>query len=174
MSHLILKYSKYILIIIIACASASQVKADDGLTWLTFEQAVALQSKSPKKIMIDVYTDWCGWCKKMDKYTYTDTSVIRKIKENFYLVKLNAEQKEDILFKNKTFTFKPEYKSHELAVSLLNGQMSYPTTVFLDEDFNMLTSVPGYLTPKDLNPILKYFGENIYKNMNWKEYTGEK
>ncbi len=51
--------------------------------------------------------------------------------------------------------------------------MSYPSTVFLDEDMNLLTVVPGYLTPKDINPILKYFGENIYKEKNWKEYTGQ-
>ncbi len=173
MRDLRLKYSIYSLIIILFSTNISLAKVDDGLTWLSFEQAVALQSKEPKKIIIDVYTDWCSWCKKMDKYTYTDTSVINKIKANYYLVKLNAEQKEDIIYKDKTFSFKPEYKSHELAVSLLSGQMSYPTTVFLDEDFNILTTVPGYLTPKDLNPILKYFGEDLYKKMNWKEYSGE-
>lgn len=144
---------------------------DEGLTWLTFEEAVALQAKQPRKILVDVYTDWCGWCKKMDKYTYTDTSVINNLKRNYYLVKFNAEQKEEVKFKDKVFKFKPEYKSHELAVSLLDGKMSYPSTVFLDEDMNMLTNVPGYLTPKEMNPILVYFGENIYKVKNWKEYT---
>jgi thioredoxin-related protein len=88
-------------------------------------------------------------------------------------VKFNAEQKEDIQFKDKVFKFKTEYKAHELAVSLLNGQMSYPSTVFLDEDMNMLTNVPGYLTPKEINPILVYFGDNIYKTKNWKEFSGE-
>ena len=174
MNKLRLTYSIIILFICSMTLLSTQVRADDKLTWLTFEQAVELQAKSPKKIIIDVYTDWCGWCKKMDKNTYTNDSVIKQINENYYLVKLNAEQKEDIKFKDKTFTFKPEYKSHELAVSLLSGQMSYPTTVFLDEDFNILTVVPGYLTPKDMNPILKYFGQNIYKSMNWKEYTGTK
>lgn len=143
----------------------------EELTWITFEEAVALQAKEPRKILVDVYTDWCGWCKKMDKYTYTDTSVINNLKTKYYLVKFNAEQKEEVKFKDKVFKFKPEYKSHELAVSLLNGQMSYPSTVFLDEDMNMLTMVPGYLTPKEMNPILVYFGENIYKVKNWKEYS---
>lgn len=174
MNKLRLRYSIFSYLILSTLVFSTPAKADEKLTWLSFEQAVELQAKVPKKIIIDVYTDWCGWCKKMDKYTYTNDSVIKQINANYYLVKLNAEQKEDIKFKDKTFSFKPEYKSHELAVSLLNGQMSYPTTVFLDEDINILTVVPGYLTPKDLNPILKYFGENIYKTMNWKEYSGEK
>jgi thioredoxin-related protein len=109
----------------------------------------------------------------MDKYTYTDESVIKNLETNYYLVRFNAEQKEDIVYKEKVFKFKTEYKANELAVSLLNGQMSYPSTVFLDENMNMLTVVPGYLTPKDINPILKYFGENIYRVKNWKEYESE-
>ena len=100
-------------------------------------------------------------------------NVIKNLSENYYLVRLNAEQKEDILYKDKIFKYKSEYKANELAVSLLNGQMSYPSTVFLDENMNMLTIVPGYLTPKDLNPILKYFGENIYKQKSWKEFESE-
>ncbi len=149
------------------------ISVENTLTWISFEQAVELQKKEPRKILIDVYTDWCGWCKKMDKYTYTDQSVINNLNTKYYLVKFNAEQKEDIQFKDKVFKFKAEYKAHELAVSLLNGQMSYPSTVFLDEDMNMLTTVPGYLTPKEINPILVYFGDNIYKTKNWKEYSGE-
>lgn len=150
-----------------------QVPEDkETIKWLSFEEAVALQAKEPKKILIDVYTDWCGWCKKMDKNTYTDAEVIKNLNKSYYLVKFNAEQKEEVKFKDKVFKFKTEYKAHELAVSLLNGQMSYPSTVFLDEDLNLLTNVPGYLTPKDMNPILIYFGDNIYKTKNWKEYSG--
>lgn len=159
--------------ILVLFQSFEQKSVPTTLKWISFEEAVALQSKEPRKILIDVYTDWCGWCKKMDKQTYTDESVIQHLNDKYYLVRLNAEQKEDIVYKDKVFKYKTEYKANELAVSLLNGQMSYPTTVFLDENMNMLTVVPGYLTPKDLNPILKYFGENIYKEKNWKEYAGE-
>ncbi len=158
---------------LISSFNAFKPKSDNEIKWISFEQAVELQKTKPKKIIVDVYTDWCGWCKKMDKNTYTDAEIIRQIEANFYFVKLNAEQKEEIKYKDKVFTFKQEYKANELAVSLLNGQMSYPSTVFLDEDMNLLTVVPGYLTPKDLNPILKYFGENIYKEKNWKEYSGQ-
>lgn len=161
-----------LLSVIITLSYSSFTKPDESkeLKWLSFEEALVLQAKAPKKILIDVYTDWCGWCKKMDKNTYTDPNIIQYLNKHFYIVKLDAEQKADIQYKEKTFKFKPEYKAHELAVSLLNGQMSYPSTVFLDEEMNMLTNVPGYLKAEDLQPILKYFGENIYKEKNWKEY----
>lgn len=162
-----------VLTLLFSSFSLSNSDSKAEIKVLTFEEAVKLQKDNPKKMIIDVYTDWCGWCKKMDKNTYTDTEVINHINSNFYFVKLNAEQKEEIVYKDKVFKFKEEYKSNELAVSLLNGQMSYPSTVFLDESMNILTVVPGYLTPKDMNPILKYFGENIYKEKNWKEYSGE-
>jgi thioredoxin-related protein len=145
-------------------------KSDGALVkWYTFEQAVALSKTQPRKIFIDVYTDWCGWC-KMDKDTFNDPITAGILNAYYYPVKLNAEQKEAILFNDKKFEFKTEYKANELAVSLLQGKMSYPTTVFLDENFQMLTVVPGYLTSKDFNPILNYFGENIYKDETWEEY----
>ncbi len=168
-----IKRTVILLLTVLIFGSFGKSSVPTTLKWISFEEAVILQAKEPRKVLIDVYTDWCGWCKKMDKYTYTDESVIKNLETNYYLVRFNAEQKEDIVYKDKVFKFKTEYKANELAVSLLNGQMSYPSTVFLDENMNMLTVVPGYLTPKDLNPILKYFGENIYREKNWKEYSGE-
>lgn len=140
------------------------------IKWITFEQAIELNKKTPKKIIVDVYTDWCGWCKKMDKATYAKPSIIDQIEKDYYFVKFNAEQKEAIIFRDKTFSFNTQYRSHELAVGLLNGKMSYPSTVFLDEKMDILTVVPGYLEPDQLSPILKYFGENIYKDKTWDEY----
>ncbi len=173
MRHINIKNTIILVLIPLLFGSFSKNSVSSTLKWISFEEAVALQAKEPRKILIDVYTDWCGWCKKMDKYTYTDESVIKNLETNYYLVRFNAEQKEEIVYKDKVFKFKTEYKANELAVSLLNGQMSYPSTVFLDENMNLLTVVPGYLTPKDINPILKYFGENIYRVKNWKEYESE-
>ncbi len=148
------------------------VKAKKGeVKWLSFEEAVELQQKKPKKLLIDVYTDWCGYCKKMDKTTYSDPIVAAYINEHYYPVKFNAEGKDPITFRNKTFAFKPEYKSHELALSLLNGKMSFPTTVFLDEQMNMIQPLPGYLEAKEFSTILRYFGENAHKKMSWEQYS---
>ncbi|GAA4445674.1 thioredoxin fold domain-containing protein [Pontibacter saemangeumensis] len=138
--------------------------------WLTIEQAEEKLKQEPRKVLVDVYTDWCGWCKKMDKSTFTDPEVVALINKNFYAVKLDAEGDRPITIKGQTFTFKPEYKAHELAVALLNGQMSFPTTVYLDEQLNMLTPVPGYLDAKNMSSILRYFGENHHQMMTWQEF----
>jgi thioredoxin-related protein len=149
---------------------ATLTRPDEKIKWLTIEEAAEKMKQEPRKLVIDVYTDWCGWCKKMDKETFTDAGVAALVNEHFYAVKLDAEGKAPIKLKGKTFNFKPEYKAHELAVALLNGQMSFPTTVYLDEQMNMLTPVPGYLDAKNMTQILRYFGENHHKQMSWQEF----
>lgn len=142
------------------------------VTWYTFEEAVELTKNEPKKIFIDVYTDWCGWCKKMDASTFNNPTVAKYLNENFYPVKFNAEQKEDVQFKGYTFKYIPQGRRgyHQLAASLLNNQLSYPTVVFLDENVNMIQPLPGYRGAKSFYPILKFFAENHYKEITWQEF----
>ena len=163
-----------LLAIIIVLSTLSMAYAQGEIAPLkqySINEIRQLSAQKPKKLVIDVYTDWCSWCKKMDKSTYQNEGIIQQINEDFYFVKLNAETRDSIFFDNKTFTYKNQYKANELALALLNGQMSYPSTVFLDEKFALLTVVPGYLTPKDLSPILTYFGKNIHLKMKWDEFV---
>lgn len=150
--------------------AASATLPTAKIQWLTIDQAEEKLRQEPRKVLIDVYTDWCGWCKKMDKDTFTDPEVVAHINKNFYAVKLDAEGEKPITLKGRTFALKADYKAHELAVALLNGQMSFPTTVFLDEELNMLTPVPGYLDAKNMSQILKYFGEDYHLKMTWPEF----
>ena len=145
---------------------------DELVNWLTFEEALEKSKIEKRKIFIDVYTDWCGWCKVMDKKTFSEATVANYLNEKYYAVKLNAEQTEDILFRDHTFKFVPNGRRgyHELAVWLLQGKLSYPTVVFLDEDFNPIQPLPGYREPKDIHPILTFFGEDQHKQMAWKDY----
>ena len=146
--------------------------------WLSWEEAAELMAtdENPKKILIDVYTDWCGWCKKMDKDTFQNPKVAEYMSENFYMVKLDGEGKEPIEFKGKTYKFVPQGRKgyHEFAATLMQGRLSYPTTIFLDEEMNMLSPVPGYQKPKPFLNIAKYFGDNVYLEKDWKAYTGGK
>lgn len=145
--------------------------------WMSWDEAADLAStdKNPKKIFIDVYTDWCGWCKKMDKDTFQNAEVAAYMTQNFYMVKLDGEGKQPINFKGKTYKYVPSGKRgyHEFAAALLQGRLSYPTVVFLDENFNMLSPVPGYQKPKPFLNIARYFGDNIYLEKDWKAYSGQ-
>jgi len=148
----------------------NKTSVQDGIQWMGFEEAVAKNNSQPKKIFIDVYTDWCGWCRKMDQSTFKEQQVVDYINQNYYAVKLDAETRDTIYFRDHKFAYIPANKANELAVSLLNGKMSYPSYVFLDEKFNLLTPVAGYLKTEQLMPILTYFGSNIYLEKKWEEY----
>jgi len=144
----------------------------NGIQWVSFEEAVRLSEKNPKKVFIDIYTNWCGWCKKMDATTFKEAEVVKFINANFYPVKLNAETKDTIRFREKEFKYVAEYKANELAISLLSGKMGYPSYVFLDEQFALLTPpVQSYLEKADLMPILQFYGNNIFKTKTWEEYS---
>ena len=111
--------------------SQTQETHPGPVKWLSFEEAVALNKKDKKQIFIDVYTTWCGPCKMMDKYTFTDPEVAKILNRDFYPVKLNAEQRENIAFEGTTFKFIPNGASgyHQLAAALLNNKLQYPTFV---------------------------------------------
>jgi thioredoxin-related protein len=130
--------------------------ADKKVKWMTIEEAFAAMQKKPKKVFIDVYTDWCGWCKVMDRNTFTNPAIADYLNENYYSVKLNAEGKEDITLGARTY--KMVGNVNELAATLLKGQMSYPTTVYLNEKMEVIQPVPGYQEPRAFHQIITYFG----------------
>lgn len=146
---------------------------ESKVQWLTFEEAIELHREKPKKLLIDLYTDWCGWCKVMDRETYGNAQIAAYINENFYPVKFNAEQKEDVVFNEHTFKFIARGRRgvHELAAALTRNQLSYPTTVFMDEELRIIQPLAGYLKPKQMEPILKFIGENHYRQgVAWTDF----
>ncbi len=159
-------------IVLLLSASLQSYGQTNSIHWMSITEAYqrSITDSVKKKVYIDVYTQWCGWCKRMDATTFEDPMVVGYINSRYYPVKLDAEIKDTIHLGDKTFVYKPELKANEIAVSLLNQKMSYPTTIFLDERFNMLSPVPGYQSTDQLIPILRYFGENTYKTVTWEDY----
>jgi thioredoxin-related protein len=151
--------------------SAPEVKIVQ-VNWMTLDEAVAKSKIEKKKIFIDVYTDWCGWCKRMDETTFTDARVADYLNKNFYAVKFNAEQQQDIVFKDKTYHFKKVGTRgyHELAAEWLNNRLSYPTVVFLNEDLELIQPLPNYVEAARFETIITYFGTNSYKKTPWETY----
>ncbi len=111
-----------------------------SVKWMTFTEAVEKSKAEKRKIFIDVYTSWCGWCKVMDKNTFPDPEIAKLLNEKFYPVKFDAEQTNDVVFRGTTFKFISSGRGgyHQLAAALLNNQMSYPNFVFLDEEFRII------------------------------------
>jgi thioredoxin-related protein len=149
--------------------------------WMTMEEALTAQKKNPKKIMMDVFTQWCGPCKMLDKNTFHAPDVVKYVNDNYYAVKFDAESPDAIVFQGQTYSnpeWKPNVKGrngvHELSRAL--GVNAYPTVIFLDEDAKVITPVKGYKTPQQLEPYLKFFNEHYHESVTqeeWQTYLGE-
>ena len=131
--------------------------SNSKMKWYTIEEVQALNEKSPKPLLVDVYTDWCGWCKVMDKKTFSDAAIQEYIQENFYPVKFNAEQKSAIEFGGKTYNFVPGGRRghNELASYLLKGRLGYPSFAFLNSDYNHLHITVGFKNPEQFMAEMK-------------------
>lgn len=150
-----------------------QTKVPASIQWLTVEKASAMNAKKHKKVLVDVYTSWCSWCKKMDKETFSDPTIIAYMNEHFYAVKLNAEEKQPIKFENKYYLNPSPDRMrsvHELAAQMLQGRMGYPSYVFLDGKNQRITVSQGFNNAHSFLIILKYIAEDNYKKMSLEEF----
>ncbi len=117
-----------------------------AIEWHKVSDILDLQKKQRKLIIIDVYTDWCKWCTVMDEKTFKDPYLSQYLNERFHLVKFNAEQREPVTFRGQKHSYVPSGRRgyHTLAADLLQGSLSYPSFVVLDQDLNALKVIKGY------------------------------
>ncbi len=144
------------------------------VNWMTWEQAVEMSKIEKKKIVVAVYTSWCGWCKKMDKTTFNKAHIATYLNDNFYAVHFDAEQKESIEFQGKVYKYVSPSNGkrgyHEFASAMTMGRMSYPSTIFFDENIDLIQPIPGYQDIPTFEMIMTYFGDDYYKKVPWDQY----
>jgi len=136
---------------------------NSSIEWKSIADAMTEAPKTDKKIVLDVYTDWCGWCKRMDKSTYSDDEVTSYISKKYIASKMNPEKEGKVTFQGK------EYSHREFAQAL--GVRGYPATAFFNEKGELLTVVAGYIQTEEFKKILTYFGDDIYKTTSWEDYS---
>lgn len=145
------------------------------VNWYTWSGAIEAMEKDekPKKIFVDLYTNWCGYCKKMDRETFTDPLVVAYLNANFYPVKFDAEGKESLSYADHTFNYEPNRGrngTHMLAFALLDGKMQFPSLVYLDEEQKRIAISPGYKPADSFLDELKFIAENHYKKGDYNAY----
>lgn len=148
---------KIIALLLLAVAFTTQAQ---DIKWMTYDQAVKAQKKSAKPIFMDVYTDWCGPCKMLDKQTFKDKAVIKYVNTNFYAVKFNAEGNAVINHKGKKYE-NLQYDAgrqgrnspHDFGMALkIQG---YPTMIVLDTKGDVAKNIVGYRDAVQLLEELK-------------------
>ncbi len=173
---------KIIFLIAIFLGSITTIQAQK-INWVSIEEAQELMKKEPRKVIMDVYTTWCGPCKMLDKNTFGNADVAKYINENYYAIKFNAEGDSSVTFEGNTFTnpnYDPAKKKRRNAQHQFARYLSvraYPTMVFFDENFKLIAPISGYLLPKQIEIYLKLFKTDKYKEVvskeDWEKYQKE-
>lgn len=154
-------------------SSCDELLVSKNIKWTSFEDVQA--NKGKKMVMVELYTPWCGWCKRMERNTFTDPNIAKYVNKNFYSIKFDAESRNPINFEGKEYNFDPKATTrgrHELASMLMKGntKQGYPTIAFMDEDFNVIQAVPGYKNAQEFEIIIHFFAEKHYKDTDWNDF----
>lgn len=159
----------FLLVLLIFSLSVSSISTGNGkdkekadITWTTFEEGVTQAQKEQKLLVVDFYTDWCHWCKVMEKETYGNDDVVAYAKEKAVMARINAETVEKVKFRDAA------YSGREL--SMMFGVRGFPTTVFMNAKGELITSISGFIPADRFKLILKYLADNWYEKMKFDEF----
>ena len=137
------------------------------VSWLSYDKGLELAKKQNKHLIVDFYTTWCGWCKRMDKDTYTNSEVKKLLTNNYVAVKLNAESSKNLSINGKNTTERQVAQDFKVS--------GFPTTCFLKPDGERIACLPGYAGPEHFSNVLSYIKDKAYeKEMRLEDYIKEK
>ena len=167
------------IILFVALLSISNNFYGQSINWVDISEVEELVKNNPKPVFMDIYTSWCGWCKRLDQTTFKDPQIVQYLNQNYYAVKYNAERKDTVLFQGKEYINRAIGKSrrptHDLTRVVMKGSSGYPTMVVFDKELNLDTKVnlSGFRTAQQLAPLLVYLKEELNKVTAWPEFNAD-
>ena len=142
---------KLLILTLFVCAASlmSFTTSNQSFEWKTWNNGFPLAKEDGKIALIDTYTAWCGWCKKMDRDTYEDPTIISKINKDFVPIKFNPELPGEYNLGDTVVD------GRTLLAALSRGQHSgYPTTFFYLPAKNQMLKYPGYMDAAKFGALL--------------------
>ncbi len=122
-----------------------------GPDWRSWDQGMRLAAATGRPVIVDVYTDWCGWCRRMDRDVYSQPAVSNYLRGRYVTIRLNAESNAPARYEGRATNY--EELAQHFRVS------GYPTTIFLRSTGAHMASVPGYVPPDRFLLLLRYVAE---------------
>lgn len=147
--------------------------AQEEINWMTWEEVEEASKKEQRKIFVDLYTQWCSWCKKMDSKTLSRQEIVEYLNDNYYSIKFDAQHKDDIVLNGRKYSYISNGRNsyNELAIELTKGKLSFPTIVFLESNMEVIQPIPGFQGPKNFEKIMTYFAGDFHKSTPWRDYS---
>lgn len=155
------RYLTGIVMISLLCSVATA----QSIKWKSMEEAQKLASEDNKKVMLYAEAEWCGYCKKMNKQTFPDKSVIDSLNKYFHAVRIDIESDKKLRFNGEEFT--------EQSLARKFRVYSTPTTIFFEPDGSIVGSQPGFLPPDVFDKLLAFVGSGLHGKMKFEKYLND-
>jgi len=138
------------LCIIFSLCMAPVMAETKEIQWQPYDTGIKMIKEQNKKGFLHFYTDWCTYCKIMNKQTFIDAKIIDYLNDNFVAIRVNADKQKDVAKKY--------------------GVSRFPNTWFISEDSSSLSSQPGFIPPEMLLNMLKFLNTDSFKEMKFSEF----
>ena len=152
------------LLVLVSIPTSKAQTQSPLVNWVSFQEAIVQSPEANKKVLVDIFAPWCGWCSKMQDEAYMDKEILKYLESNFITARLDISIQDDTLHYNDL-----ALPSAHLAAGF--GAEGTPTTVFLTDQGEYITRLPGYVKPDEFLTVLKFIATDSYRTETFAEFS---